>query len=189
MSGFNLDQLPFGLSPVINSWRAGDWALAVVILGGSMLGIALVMEHVFALAPCPLCLMQRIWIFFGALAAYVGLLHNPRLGIYPLATIACSIIGAGFSLRQLWLQSLPADQVPACGPDLAYMFEAFPLTEVIAAMTQGTGDCAKVSFSFLGISIPGWALLGFLVLGATAALQWRSTLLGLSATRRAQQGT
>lgn len=189
MSGFNPDQLPFGLGSVINGWRAGDWALAIVVLGGTLLGTALVMEHVFGLAPCPLCLMQRIWVFFGALAAYVGLLHNPRLGIYPLATIACSIIGAGFSLRQLWLQALPADQVPACGPDLAYMFEAFPLTEVIAAMTQGTGDCAQVSFSFLGISLPGWTLLGFLVLSAAAALQWRSTLISLSAAGRVQQGT
>ncbi|MEM1434977.1 MAG: disulfide bond formation protein B [Pseudomonadota bacterium] len=155
---------------------ARSWALALVLGSGAVLCIALVMEHVFELMPCPLCLMQRIWVFFAALAAYIGLLHNPRLGIYPLLTIACALTGAYFSLKQLWLQSLPEDQVPACGPDLAYMFEAFPLTEVIAAMTQGTGDCAEVSFSLFGITLPGWSLLAYLALIAVAILQWRTAL-------------
>lgn len=156
--------------------EANSWALALVLASGGILCGALVMEHVFDLAPCPLCLMQRIWIFFAALSAYIGLLHNPRLGIYPLVTIVCAVIGAYFSLKQLWLQSLPEDQVPACGPDLAYMFEAFPLSEVIAAMTKGTGDCAEVAFSLFGISLPGWALLTFIALIAGASLQWRTTL-------------
>ena len=165
------------LAATVARLRAADWALTLVLCAGGILCVALVMEHVFGLDPCPLCLMQRIWVFFAGLAAYLALLHNPRLGIYPLATLLCALIGAGFSLRQLWLQSLPADQVPACGPDLAYMFEAFPLTEVIAAMTQGTGDCAEVAFSLFGISLPGWALLAFAVLGIGAIAQWRASLV------------
>ena len=110
--------------------------------------------------------------------AYASLIHNPRLGIYPLLTIGCAAVGAYFSFKQLHLQSLPADQVPACGPDLQYMFEVFPLAEVIGAMTQGTGDCAKVSFRFLGLTLPGWSLVTYLVLTLGAALQWRSALRG-----------
>jgi len=72
-----------------------------------------------------------------------------------------AIVGAGFSVRQLWLQSLPKDQIPACGPDLSYMLEAFPLSDVLAAMTSGTGDCAEVSWALLGISLPGWLLVFF----------------------------
>ncbi|MEM6709282.1 MAG: disulfide bond formation protein B [Pseudomonadota bacterium] len=161
----------------LKGWPAETWALTLALAGGAALCGALVMEHAFAMDPCPLCLMQRIWIFFAAACAYLGLLHNPKLGIYPLAAIVCSLVGAGFSLRQLWLQSLPAEQVPACGPDLAYMFEAFPLSEVIVAMTQGTGDCAKVSFQFLGVTLPGWALLSFATLIALAVAQWRSSLI------------
>lgn len=161
---------------LINRLAAGDWALATVLAAGAALFIALIMEHGFNMDPCPLCLMQRVWIFFAALMAYLSLLHNPRLGIYPLLTIICAAVGAYFSFKQLHLQSLPADQVPACGPDLNYMFEVFPLSEVITAMTQGTGDCAKVNFRFLGLTLPGWSLLAYIGIALSAAGQWRAAL-------------
>ncbi len=151
----------------------GFAALALGLCGALLVG-ALIMEYAFAMAPCPLCLMQRIWFFFAGLIAFAGLLHNPRWGIYPLLTILASLVGMGFSIRQLWLQSLPPDQVPACGPSMAYMFENFPLLEVLTLMTQGTGDCAQVSWQFLGLTIPGWALLGFVAVVVLAVLQWRA---------------
>jgi len=149
-------------------------ATAIVIVCGGLLCGALVMEHAFGMAPCPLCLMQRIWFFFAGIAAFAGLMHNPRWGIYPLLTIVAATVGGGFSIRQLWLQSLPADQVPACGPGMDYLFANFPLAEVLTLMTQGTGDCAAVSWQFLGLTIPGWALVGFASLIVLAALQWRA---------------
>jgi len=142
-------------------------ALATLALCGALVAGALVMEHFFDLVPCPLCLMQRIWFFIAGLATVAGLLHNPRWGIYPLLTGLAALTGGGFAIRQLWLQSLPADQVPACGPGIEYMIEVFPASEVLLAMTRGTGDCAVVEWSFLGVSIAGWALLGF---GAIAVL-------------------
>ncbi len=149
-------------------------ALYILALTGCLLFGALVMEHFFALVPCPLCLMQRIWFFAAGLFAFIGLLHNPRWGIYPLLSIASAVTGAGFSIRQLYLQSLPADQVPACGPDIAYMIDAFPLKDLLAAMTRGTGDCAAVSWQFLGLSIPAWALLGFAAIVVLGIAQLRA---------------
>lgn len=150
-----------------------QWATVTCIIAGGFLCVALFMEHAMGLAPCPLCMMQRLWIAVVGLIAYASLLHNPRWGIYPLFAALSAIIGGVFSIRQLWLQSLPADQVPACGPDLQYMLEVLPLSDVLVAMTSGTGDCAEVSWSLLGISIPGWALLGFLVLVVTCVAQLR----------------
>ena len=141
-----------------------QWAVITTLVCGFLLCAALFMEHVMGLAPCPLCMMQRLWIAIVGLIIYASLLHNPRLGIYPLLGMLASVVGGGFSIRQLWLQSLPADQVPACGPDLQYMLDAFPLSDVLVAMTSGTGDCATVSWSLLGISIPGYVLAGFVVL-------------------------
>jgi disulfide bond formation protein DsbB len=151
-----------------------QWAVLITLVCGGMLCVALVMEHVMGLAPCPLCMMQRLWIAIVGLIIYASLLHNPRLGIYPLAGMLASLAGGGFSIRQLWLQSLPADQVPACGPDLQYMLESFPLADVLIAMTSGTGDCATVSWSLLGVSIPGWVLLGFIGLFALCFAQLRA---------------
>ncbi len=149
-------------------------ALYILALTGCLLFGALVMEHFFALAPCPLCLMQRIWFFAAGLFAFISLLHNPRWGIYPVLSVASAITGAGFSIRQLYLQSLPADQVPACGPDITYMIDAFPLSDLLAAMTRGTGDCAAVSWQFLGLSIPAWALLGFAAIVVLGIAQLRA---------------
>ncbi len=152
---------------------AEGYAVLAIALCGALLCGALIMEYAFAMAPCPLCLMQRIWFFFAGLAAFIGLIHNPRWGIYPLLTILAAVIGGGFSIRQLWLQSLPADQVPACGPSMDYLFENFPLSQVLQLMTQGSGDCAEVSWQF-GLTIPGWALVGFIAVVILAVLQWRA---------------
>jgi len=151
-----------------------QWAVVTCLIAGGLLCIALFMEHVLGLAPCPLCMMQRLWVAAVGLIAYVSLLHNPRWGIYPLFGCLATLIGAGFSIRQLWLQSLPADQVPACGPPLQFMIDAgFPLGDVLVAMTSGTGDCAEVSWSLFGISIPGWLLVAFGVLLYTNIAQFR----------------
>jgi len=151
-----------------------QWAVITTLVCGFLLCAALFMEHVMGLAPCPLCMMQRLWIAIVGLIIYASLLHNPRLGIYPLLGMLASVVGGGFSIRQLWLQSLPADQVPACGPDLQYMLDAFPLSDVLVAMTSGTGDCATVSWSLLGISIPGYVLAGFIVLFASCFAQLKA---------------
>lgn len=158
---------------MLSNWKAEYWAIAICITSAGLLCIALVMEYALALSPCPLCMMQRIWLALTALFAYASLAHNPRWGIYPLIGSVCAGVGGGFSIRQLWLQSLPKDQVPACGPDLTYMLEAFPLSDVLVAMTSGTGDCAEVAWDFLGLSIPGWLLVFFVVLVAMNVMQIR----------------
>jgi disulfide bond formation protein DsbB len=150
------------------------WALAALLVIGGMIGGAQFMEYVLKLDPCPLCLMQRLWTLLAGIIVLVALSHTPDNRIYPLLVMLCSVIGGGFSLRQLWLQSLPPDQVPSCGPDMGYMLEAFPMSQILSAMTFGTGNCAQVTWSLLGIGIAGWALMGFVVLAAVAGIWWRS---------------
>lgn len=142
---------------------------------GSLMAFALFLEHIQGLAPCPLCMMQRLWMLLVGILSFIALAHRPGLGIYPLLCAMASLVGGGFSIRQLWLQSLPVDQHPACGPGFEYMLESFPLSEVLVAMTSGTGDCAQVSWTFLGLSIPAWTLVGFCVLLTLSILHFRST--------------
>lgn len=127
--------------------------------------IALYMEHVMGLEPCPLCMLQRVAVIAIGVLALIAALHNPAraLGhrLYSGFIALFSLVGAGLASRQLWLQSLPEDQVPACGPSVGYLLEAFPLLDVLAIAIQGTGDCAKVDWSFLGLSIAGWTLIAF----------------------------
>lgn len=151
-----------------------QWSSLVSLVCGASLAGALFMEHILGLAPCPLCMMQRVWMLLAGLLALTALAHSPGWGIYPLLSLIASAVGGGFSIRQLYLQSLPAEEVPACGPDLAYMLDAFPLSDILVAMTSGTGDCAEVAWSFLGISIPGWALVMFIVVAALNVAHFRA---------------
>ena len=155
---------------------AQQWAITTCLICGLLLAGALFFEFVMGLAPCPLCMMQRLWFALAGIITYLGLLHNPRWGIYATLTIIAAAVGAYFSVRHLWLQSLPEDQVPACGPPLQYMLEAFSVSDVLIEMTRGSGDCAKTTWSLFGITLPGWALLGFVTVIGCGVMQLRAGL-------------
>jgi len=147
----------------------GRGILGLVALGGILvMAGALYMEHVMGLVPCPLCMLQRGALALVILVALAGFIHGAgTLGeqFYGLGLFLTAALGAGLAGRQLWLQSLPPDQVPACGPSFDYLVEALPLFDVIMTALQGTGDCAKVVWQFLGLSIPGWSLVAFVGIG------------------------
>jgi disulfide bond formation protein DsbB len=76
--------------------------------------------------------------------------------------------GAAIAGRQVWLQSLPADQVPACGPTLGYLMKMMPLQNVITYVLKGEGSCAKIDAQWLGIALPEWTLFAFIGLALYA---------------------
>jgi len=139
-----------------------------------MIFAALYMEHVMKMNPCPLCITQRIFVILTGLIALVAALHNPALTgrrIYAVLGIISPILGACFAGRQLWLQSLPADQVPACGDmGLSYMLEVFPLIEALKLLLQGDGSCAHVD-KILGLSLALWTFIAFIGLAGVNLYQ------------------
>lgn len=150
--------------------------LYIFLFCAALIGIALYMEHVMGLEPCPLCIMQRIFFIAAGVTALAAFAHNPGgrgKAIYGGATALLSLAGAGFAIRQLYLQGLPKDQVPVCMPSLDYMLEVFPLQEVIAVMLSGDGNCAEVLWRdpVLGGSIPQWTLFFFGAIAAVAIWQ------------------
>jgi len=137
----------------------------VVFAGCAMLmAVALYFQHVQGLEPCILCITQRVMVITIGLLALVAALHNPGstgIRFYAGLMTVTAVTGAAIAIRQLWLQSLPSDQVPACGPSLDYLLEVFPLTEVFQMVFLGDGNCAEVLWTLFGISIPGWTLVAF----------------------------
>jgi len=142
--------------------------IASLLLCAALLTTALYMEFAMGMDPCMLCMSQR-FVYLGiAFVSLLAALHNPIFGghkRYGAIITLFALCGLGLAIRQLYLQGLPADQVPACGPSFSYMTEAFPFTEVLVAMIKGSGSCAEVQWTLLGISIPGWSLLMFTLLG------------------------
>ena len=111
------------------------------------------------LAPCPLCMFQRGALVGVAAFCLLGILFSPKkVGSKVLAfgVTLSSIFGLAIAGRQVWLQHLPADQVPECGPDLAFMLEAFPFQQMITTVLAGSGECAEVQWTLLGMSMPTW---------------------------------
>jgi len=132
-----------------------------------LLSVALYMEHKMLLDPCPLCIFQRVMVLATGIVSLLAAIHGPKelgIKIYGGLMIVTAVIGGAISTRQLWLQSLPADEVPACGASLDYLMDVFPLTEVLSMVLTGDGSCAEVAWRFLGLSIPGWTLVGFIAL-------------------------
>lgn len=149
--------------------------LAVLVSCLGLLGIGLYLQHGLKLEPCPLCILQRVAFVAIGMTAMLAFLHNPgAMGrrIYGLLMMLFSLAGAAVAGRNLWLQSLPPDRVPECGPGLDYMLETFPLAKALPMIFQGSGECAKVEWTMLGLSIPAWAMGWFVVffLAGLAAL-------------------
>ena len=140
-------------------------------MGATGLGliiVALFFEHMLLLEPCLLCYAQRACVYLVILLSLIGFLHkNHSLRVFrSYIGIAITIIVCGIllSIRQLYLQNLPPELVPTCGPDIDYLFETLPILEVFMLAIRGDGNCAEVLWSFLGISIPGWLLVAFVAL-------------------------
>ncbi len=142
------------------------WLFAAgVVFCAALLATALYFQHVMGLEPCPLCIFQRIFVIALGGIMLAAAIHNPAGSgrrVYGGLILIVSVLGVAVAGRHVWLQNLPEDQVPACGPGLEYLLDTFPLTDALKLVFQGSGECAEVQWTFLGLSIPGWTLLVFL---------------------------
>lgn len=134
----------------------------------AMMGYALYAEYALLLEPCPLCVFQRMATIATGLVFLIAALHAPSGAagrrIYAALIMLAAGTGAGVAGRHVWLQNLPADQVPACGPGFDYIIDAFPLSEALRLIFTGSGECASIDWSFLGLSMPAWVLICFAML-------------------------
>ena len=128
----------------------------------AMMAYALFSQHVLGLDPCPLCIFQRVGIVMLGLVFMVAALHDPGdkgSRAYAALVLVAGGGAAGVAGRHVWLQNLPPDKVPACGPGLDFMLESFPPLEMLSMVLSGSGECANQLWSFLGLSMPAWVLI------------------------------
>ncbi len=133
---------------------------------GILIGYAAYSMKILGLEPCPLCITQQFLYCVVGLTAFIAYMHNPKLHTYKIYSgviFVASAFGSWVAGRQVWLQGLPEDQVPLCGPPLEYILEVFPFFDVINALFMGDGNCAEISWQFLGLSMAGWSLIFFVL--------------------------
>lgn len=134
----------------------------------SMMGAALYFQHGMGLEPCPLCIIQRVATVALGIVFLLAFLHGTgpvRSRVHGLIIAGTAAAGASVSARHVWLQSMPADQVPACGPGLDYLMDVFSFTEAMRQVFRGSGECAEVVWSLLGLSMPAWVFVCLVTLG------------------------
>jgi disulfide bond formation protein DsbB len=90
--------------------------------------------------------------------------------LYAAFIVLFSLTGIGVAARHIWIQHLPPDQVPACGPGLDYMLETMPMANVLKELLHGSGECAAKGWTLFSLGIPEWSLLCYLALGFWAVL-------------------
>lgn len=132
----------------------------------ALLAFCLYLEIALGLEPCPLCVLQRmLFIALGVLFLVGACIRWGRNGqvIYHSIIVLVALLGFILAARQVWIQHLPPWKVPSCGANFNYLFQVLPFHKALMVVFQGTGSCAKVTWSFLGCSIPGWSLTFFAI--------------------------
>jgi len=129
----------------------------------ALMAYAFYLQYVLLVEPCPMCWFQRVAVVAVALVFLVAAIANPgRSGARVVAWLTLLTGGSGIALaaRHLWIQSLPADQLPSCGMGITYMLESLPFLDVFARALKGSVECNKIDL-VLGLPIPAWTLLFF----------------------------
>lgn len=133
----------------------------------SMLLVAGYFQFIEHLDPCPLCILQRLMVLAVGFVFLLGLIHNPidtGRRVYGFLVVLFAGLGAAIAGRHVWLQSVPEDQVPSCGPGLNFILDNFPISQAVDMVLRGSGECADVLWTLLGLSIPAWTLVAFVVM-------------------------
>ncbi|HVR93089.1 MAG TPA: disulfide bond formation protein B [Casimicrobiaceae bacterium] len=132
---------------------------------------ALYLQYIEGLEPCPLCVFQRICVIGMGIVFLIAGFHHPGRGgatVYAVLQLLIGGAGIAFAGRQVWLQSLPPDQVPSCSMGLNYMLDTLPFTDVLKKVFEGSGECAEKAWEFLHLSLAAWMLVFFIAIIATS---------------------
>lgn len=156
------------------TYRQINTLLVAICVIGSVFAIGY-LQNTLGLDPCPLCIFQRIGLWVMGAFALLGLIFNPknkaiRLTLW-LGSLLGTLWGTGVAARHVWLQYLPPDQAPACGPGLNYWVETLPIMQVFEQALKGSGECAVIDWTFLGLSIPMQTLILFVMVMLLLVIQ------------------
>ena len=135
----------------------------------ALLAYAYYAQYVLHLEPCPLCIFQRVGIFAIGVLFAAAAAHDPAgwgRRVYAALLAAAALATVAVAVRHLVIQNLPPGTVAACGASLDFMLKVVPLSEVLVKVLTGSGECAKVTWRFLGLAMPAWVLIAATALGA-----------------------
>ena len=153
------------------AWSFRVQCLAGFIVCAALYTYAIYVQFALGIEPCPLCIFQRIVLIVMALLFLAGAIHNPRATgrrAYALLLLLAACVGIGIASWHIWVQHQPPNPLAGCAPGWNYMISNFPLSKALKMAFTGEADCAQITWTMLGLSMPFWTLLCFALLGAGA---------------------
>ena len=151
--------------------RRQKYFLGFLFCSGLM-AYALFAQYFLNLEPCPLCIFQRVAVISMGIIFLICSLLEPKSSLAKIISstlyVTAGSFGVAVASRHVWLQNLPSEQVPGCGPGLDFMMSTFPINEVFEMVFNGSGECATIDWSFLSLSMPAWVIICSLFLIAYA---------------------
>ncbi|MEM7209733.1 MAG: disulfide bond formation protein B [Pseudomonadota bacterium] len=148
-------------------WNPRLLFLAQFAICACLLSYGYYLQYVEFLDPCPLCMVQRVCFFLVGAVSLVAAVHGPAIvmrRVYASLAGLAALVGALVAGRQIWLQHTPGAEMLECGAGLGTMLETMPIFDVMSKILKGTGDCATVQWTFMGLSIPEWAIVCFIAM-------------------------
>jgi len=164
------------MNKLLDVWRTTSprWLfLAGAVVVAVLFASALYLQYVLHQEPCPLCMIQRVIYIAIGITFFIAGLHNPKRiasRVYSGLIVVFALTGLAVAGRHVWIQHLPKDQVPACGPGLEFMLQNFPMADLWQELMYGSGECAAKGWTFLSLGIPEWSLVSYAFLGVWAVL-------------------
>lgn len=159
------------MSPNPFAWPFRAQYAAGFVVCAALYTYALYVQLALGVEPCPLCIFQRIALIIMGIVFLVGSFHGPQARgrrVYALLLLLAACSGIGIAARHIWVQHQPPDLMAGCAPGWNYMVNNFPLSKALKMAFTGSADCAQVSWTFLGLSMPFWTLVCYVLLGAGA---------------------
>ncbi len=160
------------MNPNPFAWSFRAQFLAGALACAALLAYALYEQFQIGLEPCPKCIFQRIAFIAMGVFFLAGAAHGPgRIGrrVYAVLVAIAAVVGSIVAIRHLVVQFTPQDPLMSgCGPGLNYLLDAFPLAEAVKKAFMATGDCGDIDWTFLGLTMPAWTLIWYVLLGAGA---------------------
>jgi disulfide bond formation protein DsbB len=144
---------------------------AIFIVCASLIALALYLQEQEGLEPCPMCILQRYAFVVLGIVALVAAIHGPRgvmLKVYGALAALVALAGAGVAARHSYIQHFPP-KTESCGTDLEFLVNTVPISQALPKIFAGSGSCAAVDWKMMGLSIPEWALVWFLVFAVASA--------------------
>ncbi len=147
--------------------RAGN--LLGLLACAGLIAYALYVQYGMGLEPCPLCILQRVAVMVVGVLFLAAFLHDPgNVGarVYGALIDFTAVVGILVAARHIWIIAQPPGSVAECGASLDYMMDVLPLHEVLGKVLSGSGECAKIDWTFLGLNMPTWVLMALLAVGS-----------------------